>query len=115
MSYIILKGRWCDIIVPNVHEPTEDNIDDMKDSFYNKPERVFDKFPKYHMKFLLEFNAEVGMEDIFNQTISNESLHEISNDNGESNKLCHIQKSDCQKYNCKSKVVPVLNYLSNTP
>jgi hypothetical protein len=34
MSYIILKGRWCDIIVLNVHAPTEDKDDDIKDSFY---------------------------------------------------------------------------------
>jgi hypothetical protein len=43
---------------------------------------VFDKFPKYHMKFLLDFNAKVGRKDIFKPTIGNESLHEISNDNG---------------------------------
>jgi hypothetical protein len=34
MSYIILRGRWCDIAVLNVNAPTEDEIDDMKDSFY---------------------------------------------------------------------------------
>jgi hypothetical protein len=52
----------------------------MKDSFYEELERVFDKFPKYHMKILLgEFNAKVGREDIFKPTIGNESLHEISN------------------------------------
>jgi hypothetical protein len=33
MSYIIPRGRWCDIIVLNVHVPTEDKIDDVKDSF----------------------------------------------------------------------------------
>jgi endonuclease/exonuclease/phosphatase family metal-dependent hydrolase len=35
------------------------------------------------MKILLgDFNAKVGREDIFKPTIVNESLHEISNDNG---------------------------------
>jgi hypothetical protein len=35
------------------------------------------------MKILLgDFNAKVGREDILKQTIHNESLHEISNDNG---------------------------------
>jgi hypothetical protein len=35
------------------------------------------------MKILFgDFNAKVGMEDIFKPTIGNESLHEISNDNG---------------------------------
>jgi hypothetical protein len=36
MSYIILKGRWCDIIVLNVHSPTEDKDDDKKNSFYGE-------------------------------------------------------------------------------
>jgi hypothetical protein len=71
MSYIILRGRWCHIIVLNVHDPTEDKIDDVV-SFYE--ERVFGKFPKYHMKILLgDFNAKVGKEDIFIPTIGNES------------------------------------------
>jgi hypothetical protein len=33
MSYIILRGRWCDIIVLNVHAPTKDKINDLKDSY----------------------------------------------------------------------------------
>jgi hypothetical protein len=83
MSYIILTGLWCHIIVLNVHAPTEDKTDDVKNSFYKELERVFDKFPKYHMKILLgNFNAKVGKEDIFKPTIGNENLHEISNDNG---------------------------------
>jgi hypothetical protein len=50
MSYIIPRGRWCDIIVLNVHAPTEDEIDDIKDRFYEEVERVLDKFPKHYMK-----------------------------------------------------------------
>jgi hypothetical protein len=84
MSYVILRGRWCDIIILNVHAPREDKIDDIKDRFYEEVEHVFDKFPKYHMKILLgDFNAKVGREDIFKPTIWNESLHEIGNDNGD--------------------------------
>jgi hypothetical protein len=83
MLYIILRGRWCHIIVLNVHAPTEDKTDDVKDSFNEELERLFDKFPKYHIKILLgHFNAKVDREDIFKPTIGNESLHEISNDNG---------------------------------
>jgi hypothetical protein len=68
---------------PNVHAPTEDKCDDTRGSFYEELEGVFDQFPKYHMKILLgDFNAKVGREDIFKPTIGNESLHEISNDNG---------------------------------
>jgi endonuclease/exonuclease/phosphatase family metal-dependent hydrolase len=62
---------------------TEDKTDYMKDSFYEELECVFDKFPKYHMKILLgDFNAKVGRKDTFKPTIGNESLREISNDNG---------------------------------
>jgi hypothetical protein len=79
MPYII---RWCHIIVLNVHAPTEDKTDDVKDSFYEDLESVFDKFPKYHLKILLgDFKAKVGREDIFKRTIENKRLHEISNDN----------------------------------
>jgi hypothetical protein len=53
MAYIILRGRWFHIIVLNVHAPTEDKTDDVKESFYEELERIFDKFPKYHMKILL--------------------------------------------------------------
>jgi hypothetical protein len=45
MSYIILRVFWCHIIVLNVHAPTEDKTDDVKDSFNEQVERVFNKFP----------------------------------------------------------------------
>jgi exonuclease III len=83
MLHIVLRARWCDIIVLNVHAPTEDKIDDVEDRFYKELEHVFDKFLKYHMKILLgDFNAKVGREDIFKQTIWEYILHKISNDNG---------------------------------
>jgi hypothetical protein len=40
MSYIRLRGRWFHIVL-NVHK-----IDDVKDSFYEELECIFDKFPK---------------------------------------------------------------------
>jgi exonuclease III len=83
MSYIILRGFWCHIVVLNIHAPTEGKIDDAKDSFYEKFKCFFDKFPKYHLKILFgDLNDKVGREDIFKPIIENESLHEISNDNG---------------------------------
>jgi exonuclease III len=83
MSYILLRGLWCHTTVLNVHAPTEDKTDDVKDSFYEELSCVFDKFRKYHTKILLgDFNAKVGREDIFEPTFGNESLHEISNDSG---------------------------------
>jgi hypothetical protein len=83
MLYIILRGRWCDIILPNVRPPTEDKIDVVRDRFYEELEGVFDEFPKYHMKSsLVDFNTKVCREDILKPTTGNESLNEISIDNG---------------------------------
>ena len=38
MSYIVLRGRWCNIIVFNVHGPSEEKSDYLKDSFYEELE-----------------------------------------------------------------------------
>jgi exonuclease III len=79
-SYIILRSRWCNIVVLNVHASYEDKSDDVKDSFYEERGCVFAQFPRCGMKILLcDFNAKVGREDIFKPTIGNESSHEISN------------------------------------
>ena len=43
VSCITLKGRWCIIIVLNVHVPSEDKDDDIKDSFYEEMVRLFDR------------------------------------------------------------------------
>jgi hypothetical protein len=40
MLYILLRGRWCHIIVLNAHAPIEDKTDDVKDSFYEELECV---------------------------------------------------------------------------
>ena len=75
MSYLVLRGRWYNIIVLNVHAPSEDKRDDSKDSFYEELEQVFHHFSRYHMKILLgDFNAKVGRENIFKPTIGNKSL-----------------------------------------
>jgi hypothetical protein len=82
MSYIVLRGRWCNIVL-NVNAPTEEKGDDSKDSFCKKLEGGFDHFPKYHMKIVLgDFNVKMGREDTFKPTIGNESLCQDSNDKG---------------------------------
>ena len=65
LSYIVLRGRWRNIILVNVHAPSEEKSEESKDSFYEELEQVLDHFPKYHMKMLLgDFNAKWG-ERIF--------------------------------------------------
>ena len=73
MLHIVLIGRWCNIIVLNVHAPSEEKSDNSKDSFYEELEQVFYHFSKYHMKIILGyFNAKEGRENIFKPTIGNE-------------------------------------------
>ncbi len=83
VSNIVLRDRWYNISVLNVHAPSEEKSDDSKDGFYEELEHVFYHFPKYHKKIILgDFNEKVGRENIFKPTIGNESLHQDSNDNG---------------------------------
>ena len=78
MSYIILRGRWCKIIVLNVHAASEEKNDDLKCCFYEELEQVFDYFPKYHVRTPLgDFNAKEGRENICQFTIGNDSLHKV--------------------------------------
>ena len=63
----------------DVHTPSEEKIDDSKDSLYKELKQVFYHFPKYHTKILLgEFNANVARENIFKPTNANKSLHKGS-------------------------------------
>ena len=33
ISHIVLRGRWCNVIVLNLHAPREEKSDDSKDIF----------------------------------------------------------------------------------
>jgi hypothetical protein len=103
MSYIILRGRWCDIIDLKVHAPTEDKTDHDKDTFYEELERVFGKFPKYQLKIVLgDLSGKLGKEDIIKSIIGNESLHEIINDNG----VRLVNFATSQNFRVKSTMLP---------
>jgi hypothetical protein len=52
MSCRILRGQWCHIVL-KIDGPTEDETDYVKDSFFEELDRVFNKFPKHHVKILL--------------------------------------------------------------
>ena len=66
----MLRGRWRNIILVNVHAPSEEKSEESKESFCEELEQVFDHFPKYHMKILLgDFNAKVGRRVFSNQQL----------------------------------------------
>jgi hypothetical protein len=58
-----------------VHAPTDEKTDDVKDSFYEELEFMFDEFPKYHTKILLgDFSAKLGREDLFKLEVYTKSV-----------------------------------------
>ena len=81
-SCIVLRGCCYNNIVLNVHAPSEEKSDYSKDSFCEDLEHVFHHFRKYHIILLGDCNAKVGRDNIFKQTIGNDSLHQDSNDKG---------------------------------
>jgi len=40
LSYIVLRGRWRNIIVVNVHAPSEEKSDESKEEFYEELEQI---------------------------------------------------------------------------
>jgi len=55
VSYIVLRGRWCNIIVVNVHAPSEEK----SDGLYEELEQIFGHLLKYHMKIQLRDNHKI--------------------------------------------------------
>ena len=37
LSYIVLRGRWCNIMVLNAHAPSKEKSDEEKDGFLPFP------------------------------------------------------------------------------
>jgi len=106
MSDVVLRGRWCNIIVFKVHASREEKSDDSKESFYAVLEQVFNDFPNYHMTIMLGyFNPKVGREYIFRLTIQNESLHQDSNDNG----IRIVNFTTSKNLDVKSMILPHQN------
>jgi hypothetical protein len=76
MSYIVLRGRWSNIVILNVYVPCEEESGDSIDSIYGELEQVFFYFHNHHMKIKLgDRNTKMGRQVIFKPTIWNESQH----------------------------------------
>jgi hypothetical protein len=105
MPYIIPRGHFCDIIVLNIHAPTEDTIYDVKYSFHEEQECIFYTFSKYHVKSLLrDFIPKVDKEDISIYSVD-KNLLEISNDNG----VRVVNFATSKNFTVKSTMFPFRN------
>lgn len=78
-----LKGRFKNITIINVYAPINAADDEDKDLFYEKLEEEYERIPNYDIKVVIgDFNGQVGKEVVWKEIAGNESLHDISNDNG---------------------------------
>jgi exonuclease III len=71
ISYILLRGRWCNIIVLNAHTPTEEKGDDSKESFYEELEGFF--FIIF-LSTVRKFCSEILMQKWGERILSNRQL-----------------------------------------
>jgi len=65
-----------------VKAPSEEKTDDSKHSCYELLVQVLNHFSKYHTKILLDCEAKLRRDDIFNPTVRNDSLHQDINHKG---------------------------------
>ena len=61
MSYIVLRGRRCDIIVLNAHAQSEDKGDDSKDRFHE--ELDYSRFSIIFISIIRKIYSEILVEN----------------------------------------------------
>lgn len=83
MCWIRLRGKYRKISILNVHAPTEEKSEDVKEIFFDKIQKNFDSFPRYDFKLIVgDFNAKVGREETYKSWTGGKSKHQYCNDNG---------------------------------
>ena len=80
-----IKGKFYNVTLINIYAPTEDKEEDIKEHFYEELQRAQDRVPKHDVTTILgDMNAKLGKEKAFSQAVGRHTLHNISNENGES-------------------------------
>jgi hypothetical protein len=77
-----IKGKFFNYSLICAHSPTEDKVDEEKNSFYDELDEIHGECPKRDCKIIIgDMNAKVGNEQIYRPVIGKHSLHKRSNDN----------------------------------
>ena len=78
-----LKAKWFSCTLTNVHAPTNEITEQIKEEFYNLLKQNINQIARSDIKIIIgDFNAKVGKRSIYKPTIGNESLHNETNNNG---------------------------------
>ena len=97
-----LKAKWFSCTLINVHAPTNEKPEEVKEEFYNLLEKNINQIANSGIKIILgDFNAKVGKEDLY-KYIGNESLHNETNSNG----IKMIQFAISKGFNVRSTIFP---------
>jgi len=76
---LTLKDKNLHIVLINVHAPTEEKEEEIKEEFYDT---LFDTTVENIKIVLGDLNAKIVKERIYHNVAGMHSLHEHSNDNG---------------------------------
>lgn len=83
MCVLRVKTKFFNISLINIHAETEDKDEEVKDAFYSQLARTYEALPSNDIKIVIgDFNAKIGKEEMYEDIIGHDSLHDISNDNG---------------------------------
>jgi exonuclease III len=89
ISYIKIKNNMANITIVNVYAPTEEAEDEEKNKFYEDLETLCEKIPKHDTLLIVgDINAKIGKEEYLRNVAGKETVHEITNDNG--NRICNL-------------------------
>lgn len=79
---LTLKTDNFDMVIINVHAPTEDKEEEEKEVLYAALEDTFNQSKRDIRLVLGDFNAKIGREGVYRSTIESHSLHTNTNNNG---------------------------------
>ncbi|PNF31855.1 hypothetical protein B7P43_G08920 [Cryptotermes secundus] len=78
-----IRTKFFNMTLMNVHAPTEEKEEEVKDYFYQQMEETYDSIPSNDIKVILgDLNAKIGKEKEYRGVIGTESLHDTTNHNG---------------------------------
>jgi len=79
LCYTQVECKWLNMALVKCYASTEEKGNQIKENFYSKSDTIYKCIPKIIMG---DFNAKIEKEIVFKPTISQERLHQVSNDNG---------------------------------
>lgn len=80
---IRIKEVNMNLSILNIHAPTEEKDDEIKDIFYEQIEKALDNIPSKDVIIIMgDANAKIGREEIYKEITGGQSKHEQTNENG---------------------------------